>query len=44
MMRPRSGVIGTLIEHWYRFRLRETNAPNRDFRQNVVTLSIEAGL
>jgi dihydrodipicolinate synthase/N-acetylneuraminate lyase len=23
MMRPRSGVIGTLIEHWYRFRLRD---------------------
>ena len=32
------------IDLGYRFRLRETNAPNRDFRQNVVTLSIEGGL
>ncbi len=23
MMRPRSGVFGTLVEHWYRFRLRD---------------------
>jgi dihydrodipicolinate synthase/N-acetylneuraminate lyase len=23
MMRPRSGVVGTLVEHWYRFRLRD---------------------
>ena len=23
MMRPRAGVVGTLVEHWYRFRLRD---------------------
>ena len=23
MMRPRAGILGTLVEHWYRFQLRE---------------------